>query len=278
MGSYIVVAGAGGVGSRTTAALRAAGHEVIATVLNEAEAQAVRTADASVETLQLDLSNAEATRDALKGRIDKLDQLDGIAVCGAIGPLGPLESADFAAARRTLEINTLSALAIYQAALPALRKSGGRLALVSSMAGEAAMPFIGVYSMSKFALEALGDVMRREAAPQGVAVSLIQPGGIKTPMVDAQLRDNEAALNSLSSEEETRYGYLYRGFQKAAQASHTGTSSEPEDVARAIIAALTDPTPQARYIVGDDAKQLIGAASSMPDAELDTMFAGMFAG
>lgn len=278
MAQYIVVAGAGGVGSRVVAALRRAGHSVIATVLNDTEAGAVESADSGVETLLLDLSRPESVLSALKARIAGLDRLDGIAVCGAVAPLGPLESADLTAVRRTFEVNALSCLAVYQAALPALRQSAGRLAMVSSMAGKAAMPFVGVYSASKFALEGLGDAMRREAAAQGVSVSLVLPGGIKTPMVDAQLRDNARAIEQLTPEEDARYGHLYRGFQVAARASHEGTASEPELVADAVVAALTDPTPRPRYIVGADAEQLIGAAHDLSDAELDAMFAGMFAG
>ncbi|GGC19163.1 short-chain dehydrogenase [Novosphingobium marinum] len=278
MATYIVVAGAGGVGSSTVAALRAGGHRVIATVLNEAEDTAVRKADDSVETLRIDLSDPQAVRTVLARQIDQLDTLDGVAVCGAIAPLGPLESADLETARRVFDVNVLSDLAIYQAALPALRKSKGRLVMVSSMSGKASMAFVGVYSSSKFALEGLGDAMRREATPQGVSISLVLPGGVKTPMVDAQLRDNAAAIESLSAEEDARYGSLYRGFQAAAKASHEGTASPPEAVAEAIVEALTSEDPQPRYLVGDDAGQLVGAAGSLSDRDMDAMFAQMFAG
>ena len=276
MRQYIVVAGAGGVGSRTVAKLRGAGHTVMATVLNDAEAALVEAVNSDVETMRLDLSAPESVLSALKERIARLDRLDGVAICGAIAPLGPLEMADLTVVRRTFEINALSCLAVYQAALPALRKCGGRLAMVSSMAGKAAMPFVGAYSASKFALEGLADSMRREATSQGVSISLVQPGGIRTPMVDAQLRDNAAAIARLTPEEDALYGHLYRGFQVAARASHEDTASEPDVVAEAIVAALTEASPQPRYIVGEDAKQLIGAAASLSDSELDGMFAGMF--
>lgn len=278
MDQFIVVAGAGGVGSCVVSMLREAGHDVIATVLNAAEEQAVRKADDAVETLTLDMSDADSVLKVLGDRIAKLDRLDGVAVCGAIAPLGPLELTPLSVARRTFEINVLSDLAIFQAALPSLRESGGRLAMVSSMSGKASMPFVGAYSASKFALEGLGDAMRREVMGQGVSVSLILPGGIKTPMVENQLRDNAAAIEKLTPEEDARYGNLYRGFQAAASQSHTGGASEPQAVAAAVVSALTDAEPQPRYIVGDDAKQLIGAAESMSDAEVDGMFTQMFGG
>ncbi|MFN3472548.1 MAG: SDR family NAD(P)-dependent oxidoreductase [Blastomonas sp.] len=278
MSQYIVVAGAGGVGSCVVAMLRSAGHAVIATVLNDDEERAVIAQDPDVECLRLDLSDADGVLIALKQRIESLDRLDGIAVCGAVAPFGPLETAPLSMARRTFEINVLSDLAIFQAGLPALRKTGGRLTMVSSMAGKASMPFVGAYSASKFALEGLADAMRREVSAQGVSISLVLPGGIKTPMVENQLRDNAAAIARLTPEEDGLYGALYRGFQTAAQQSHTGGASEPEAVAEAVVTALTGPDPKPRYIVGEDAKQLIDTADAMADEELDAMFSQMFVG
>jgi NAD(P)-dependent dehydrogenase (short-subunit alcohol dehydrogenase family) len=72
---------------------------------------------------------------------------------------------------KAFEINCVSAVSVYQATLPALRKTGGRIVLLSSMGGRAAFPFLS-HIATKFALEGLGDVMRREAGPQGVKVSL----------------------------------------------------------------------------------------------------------
>jgi NAD(P)-dependent dehydrogenase (short-subunit alcohol dehydrogenase family) len=278
LSQYIVVAGAGGVGSCVVAMLRSAGHAVIATVLNDEEERAVKAKDPDVESLRLDLSDADSVLAALRQRIEALDRLDGIGVCGAIAPLGPLEMTPLSLARRTFEINVLSDLAIYQAALPALRKSGGRLAMVSSMAGKASMPFVGAYSASKFALEGLADAMRREVIAQGVSVSLVLPGGIKTPMVVNQLREVAAAIERLTAEEDALYGVLYRGFQTAASQSHTGDAAEPEVVAEAVVAALTAPDPKPRYVVGEDARQLIAAADAMSDEEADAMFTQMFAG
>jgi NAD(P)-dependent dehydrogenase (short-subunit alcohol dehydrogenase family) len=257
--------------------LSEAGHTVTASVLNDAEEAAVRAAGNAADVIRLDLSDPESVLTRLKEYIGTMDRLDGVAVCAAISPLGPLETMPLSLARRTFEVNVLADLAVFQAALAALRDSGGRLVMVSSMSGKASLPFVGAYSASKYALEALGDAMRREVSAQGVAISLVLPGGIKTPMVENQLRDNAAAIERLSPEEDARYGGFYRGFQKAAYESHHETASPPEAVAAAVISGLLDPEPQPRYVVGTDAEQLIGAAASLGDAEMDAMFRDMFA-
>ena len=129
--------------------------------------------------------------------------------------------------RRTFDINTLSGVAIYQSVLPMLRKSKGRIVFISSMAGRSAMPFIGAYVASKYALEGIADVMRREAAPQGVHIVLVEPGGIRTGMVANQLKSNAAEMQALSGEARQLYLYLYEGFQRMAQQSHDQGSSTP---------------------------------------------------
>jgi NAD(P)-dependent dehydrogenase (short-subunit alcohol dehydrogenase family) len=257
--------------------LSEAGHTVTASVLNDAEEAAVRAAGDSADVIRLDLSDPESVLSGLKEYIGTMDRLDGVAVCAAISPLGPLETMPLSLARRTFEVNVLAELAVFQATLAALRDSGGRLVMVSSMSGKASLPFVGAYSASKYALEALGDAMRREVSAQGVAIALVLPGGIKTPMVENQLRDNAAAIERLSPEEDARYGGFYRGFQKAAHESHHVTASPPQAVAAAVISGLLDAEPKPRYIVGADAEQLIGAAASLGDAEMDAMFREMFA-
>lgn len=63
--------------------------------------------------------------------------------------------------------------------LPLLRSSGGRVIMMSSLAGLLAGPMVATYSASKYALEAFSDGLRREVADQGVSVSVIQPGFYK---------------------------------------------------------------------------------------------------
>jgi NAD(P)-dependent dehydrogenase (short-subunit alcohol dehydrogenase family) len=73
-------------------------------------------------------------------------------------------------------------VAVIQRFLPALRAGRGRVVNVSSIGGRVALPLVGAYNMSKFALEGLSDSLRRELRPQAVDVVVIEPGGVKTPI------------------------------------------------------------------------------------------------
>ncbi|MFC3443468.1 SDR family NAD(P)-dependent oxidoreductase [Sphingobium rhizovicinum] len=277
MARYLVIGGAGGVGSALVSSLKAAGDDVIASVLNDREAAAVASAHADVATFPLDLSQPASVVQAVRAAIGD-NRLDGVAVCAAVAPIGILEMADLDQVARTLDVNILSALAIFQAAIPSLRASKGRIVFISSMAGKVAMPFVGQYSASKFGLEGLADAMRREVAGQGVHVALVEPGGIKTPMVDTQLAQVSQMIEELTPQDDALYGHFYRGFRMAAHASHISTASTPEQVANVVVRALTDAAPAARYAAGADAEQLIAAAHSLSDAEMDAMMAAMMSG
>ncbi|MFT4055697.1 MAG: SDR family NAD(P)-dependent oxidoreductase [Novosphingobium sp.] len=276
MSRYLVVGAAGGVGSALVSALLARGDSVVGSVLNDKEAAALAAAHPEVTSFRLDLASPETVGPAIDAAL-RQGPLDGAAVCAALAPIGVLEGASLFAVQKTLDVNVVSALAIFQAVIGKLRATRGRLVMISSMAGKVAMPFVGAYSASKFALEGLADAMRRETLPQGVHVALVEPGGIRTPMVDAQLAEVAAMIAALTPEEDALYGAYYRGFQSAAAASHATTASTPEQVADKVLAALTDATPAARYIAGADAEQLIGAGAALSDSAMDEMMGQMMA-
>src|SRR5882757_3589456 len=122
----LVVGAAGGMGTEITKLLLAKGYAVIATVLDDKEAAQLQAAAPKVgKTVRLDLSNADRVLTELKRLA--IPALDAAVVCAAIGPTGPLETAPLTVLRRTLEINTVAAAAIYQACMPALCAAKGRL-------------------------------------------------------------------------------------------------------------------------------------------------------
>lgn len=271
----LVVGAAGGVGLAVTQALLATDCSVVATVLNESEATALQQAAPNVaQTLRLDLALADSIAPALR---EHLDGLQAVVVCAAIGPTGPLETLPLATLRTTLEVNSIACVAIYQACMPALRRSRGRLVFLSSFSGKVALPFVGAYSGSKFALEGLADVMRREAAPFGVQVSLIEPGGINTPMVQGQLAGARRQRDALTPEVRALYGPLYDNYIKVFQHALGAGGLKPSTVADTVLSALNAEAPEARYIVGDDALFMVKQVAAMPDVQADQTLAGFLA-
>lgn len=272
--TVLVVGAAGGVGLAVTRQLLEQGEQVIATVLDLAESETLRAAAPGIaKVLTLDLGDAERVAVTLR---EALDTLDAVVVCAAIGPIGPLETLPLATLRKTLEVNSIACVAVYQACMPLLRRSRGRIVFISSFSGKVALPFVGAYSGSKFALEGLADVMRREAVPFGVHVVLVEPGGISTPMVQGQLDSAQRERDALPPEIRTLYGPLYDTYVKVFQHA-LGGGMPASRVAETVTTALDAAQPEARYVVGDDALFMCKQVAAMPDREADATLAGFLA-
>ncbi|WP_176593963.1 SDR family NAD(P)-dependent oxidoreductase [Sphingobium sp. EM0848] len=276
---HLVVGGAGGVGSALIELLVKRGHEVVTTVLNAKEASTIEQRfEGKVQHHLVDLSDADAALVKFKTIVSALDSLDAVTICAAIAPNGPAEFTALSTFRRSYEINCVANMAVYQAAMPALRQSKGRIVVLGSMAGRVAFTFMSAYVASKFALEGLCDVMRREAEPQGVKISLVEPGGIRTNLVYQQLSDIRHAIATIGEEEKRLYGQLYEGYLRVSEASMDGNSSTAEQVAEIVLEALETEHPQTRYIAGQDAKDFLSAFGTMPDREIDAVFNRMYYG
>ena len=273
----LVVGGAGGVGSAVVNLLVNRGCEVVTTVLAPAEAASIQERyGGRVQCHSVDLSNAEAALIKLKEIVSSMGYLNAVAVCAAIAPCGPLELTPLSTYRKAYEINCVSEVAIYQATMPALRQTGGRIVLLGSIGGRVAYTFMSAYIATKFALEGLCDVMRREAAAHGVKVSLVQPGGIRTNLVQQQLVDVRRDLAALDGKDRDLYGNLYEGYLRVAERGLGEGASNADQVAEVVLEALEAQEPASRYVVGEDAKQLFGAIGAMSDADIDRLFNEMF--
>jgi NAD(P)-dependent dehydrogenase (short-subunit alcohol dehydrogenase family) len=275
----LVVGGAGGVGSAVVNLLVKRGCKVVTTVLEPAEAASLKERYGTmVQCHIVDLSDAQAALIKLREIVSSMDHLHAVAVCAAIAPCGPVELTPLATFLKAYQINCVSAVAIYQAAMPALRRTGGRIVLLGSMAGRVAFTFMSAYVATKFALEGLCDVMRREAAAQGVKISLVQPGGIRTNMVHQQLVDVRRDLAALDAQDRDLHGYLYEGYLRVAERGLGEGASTAEQVAEVVLQALEAEEPRSRYIAGEDARQLLGSIGAMSDQDIDRLFNEMFSG
>jgi NAD(P)-dependent dehydrogenase (short-subunit alcohol dehydrogenase family) len=269
MDPILVVGVRGGVGAAVAQQLIEQGHQVIGTVRSADQFDEIRAAIPGIsELLAFDMADAEGFQPALTARFGSA-RLGGVIVCAAQSIYGPLESFPLAECKRIFEINTFSCLAIYQACVPALQRAEGRLVLVSSYSGKLSFPFFGIYQASKAALESLGDTLRQEAAPFGVKVILIEPGGIDTEMSRAMRRRIDGVIAALPAEENKRYGYLYRQFRERVHGAKNLPSGD--DVAKHVVDAFNAPDPEPRYAVGDDTKFLLAQRHALSDREFDAL-------
>ena len=201
MAKTVMITGAGsGFGKGAALALAARGHAVIATTETDDQATALRAEAPQLRVEKVDITNA--TDVAKIGDWD-IDVLINNAGAGKTGPMVDVPLDDV---RHVFEVNVFGTLAVTQAAAPKMiAKGSGRIIIVSSIAGVMSGPSFGPYSMSKHALEAMGKAMRVELAPQGIDVTLINPGPYNTGFNDSMADSmwewfDEDSLNAPATE------------------------------------------------------------------------------
>jgi NAD(P)-dependent dehydrogenase (short-subunit alcohol dehydrogenase family) len=215
------------------------------------------------DTAQLAAANSRV-HDEAGGELHALVNNAGVAVAG------PLEFLPIDEFRRQLEVNVVGQLAVTQAFLPLLRAArragdddrAGRIIFMSSVSGRSAVPFVGAYGASKFALEATADALRVELLPYGIRVVLVEPGVISTPIWDTSLARVRENIERMPPEAQEYYGRVMHGVAKWTTSAMKGLP--PRRVANVVLRALTARRPRARYIVGADARGRIALEAVLP--------------
>lgn len=250
MARTVLVTGASsGIGEAAARRLAASGWRVLAGFRRNEDGERLRGAGA--QPLRLDVTDAETiarAADAAGERLDGLVNNAGIALAA------PLELLPLDELRRQLEVNLVGQVAVTQAVLPALRRARGRIVNVGSIAGRSALPFLGAYAASKFALEAVSDALRVELRPFGIDVVVVEPASIATPI----WKRSAARADELAAGVPRELTELYApavGVMRRAAAATDERAEPPERVAAVIEAALTAARPRTRYLVGKDAKR-----------------------
>jgi len=197
---------------------------------------------ARIEAVRLDVDRADSVREAV-ARISAAGRLDSVVHCAGFGIGGALEDASDDEACAILETNLLGALRVCREVLPAMRaQGGGTIVLVSSIGGRIGLPFQGLYSATKFALEGLAEALSLEVRAHGIRVVLVEPGDFHTAFTDRRTRLRNAGAGSAYQEAFARALEVIERDERGART--------PEPVARLICRILEARRPRLRYTVG----------------------------
>jgi NAD(P)-dependent dehydrogenase (short-subunit alcohol dehydrogenase family) len=272
-GGVLVTGASTGIGEATALRLDSMGFRVFAGVRKEDDGERLRKAGS--ERLRivhpLDVTHGAHIEAAARLVEEELagDPLRGIVNNAGVATGGPLEAIELDELRKTLEVNSVGPLAVAQAFLPMLRRSRGRIVNMSSIGGRVAQPLAGPYIASKFAIEAINDVLRLELMEWGIDVIAIEPGTIATPIWEKGSAQADELVRGLSPEHRKLYG---RRGEKMAKllARQNKRGAPPSKVADAVADALTSKRPKTRYLVGD-ARMLLGLKTVLPARLFDRL-------
>jgi NAD(P)-dependent dehydrogenase (short-subunit alcohol dehydrogenase family) len=263
----MVTGGSTGIGEATSLHLRDLGFSVLAGVRRDEDAHRLR--DQGLTPVRLDVTAAEHLAE-LQAEIGE-QPLAGLVNNAGVSRSGPLEFVPVEDLRRQLEVNVIGQLAVTQALVNALRAGRGRIVNVGSMSGLLATPITGPYVVSKFALEGMTDVLRRELLPEGIPVVLVEPGGVKTPLMSKIVEDFEHMRRDGPPELAQRYGAMITTALEHTTRINQRTGIDARVVAKAIGKALTVRRPRPRYLVGRDAVVAAAMAKVVPDRVMDRL-------
>lgn len=271
MRTVLVTGASKGIGEACVIRLSRAGWRVFAGYRAAADADVLNAIGATVVPVRLDVTEADdiAAAAAVVDEHAGDDGLHAVVNNAGIAVGGPLEFLPIDALRTQLEVNVIGQVAVTQAMLPAVRRARGRIIFVGSIAGRSALPFVGAYAASKFALEAITDALRVELQPFGIHVSIVEPGVIATPIWERSLDMGNRNLEASPPELTTYYGRLLDRVRARIARGMGGLP--PDDVAQVVERALEATRPRTRYLVGTDARLRALMQSLLPDRARDAV-------
>lgn len=269
--TVLVTGAGGGIGRAAAKALAAAGWRVFPAARSPEDLDALRAE--GFRPVRLDVSDENSVASAVKEVLSLAPEGLGALVNNAgYGVPGAVEDLPRAAWREQFETNVFGAFDLARRFAGTFRRQGfGRIVFVSSVVARVSVPFLGVYSASKAAMEAAADAMRAELAAGGVAVSLVEPGPIATGFRRRCVREGRAALATEESVFRAQYAKELasevRTFKRPTDVFRAG----PEAVAKAIVHALEAKRPRIRYPVTGAAWLGVLADSFLPAWLIDRL-------
>jgi short-subunit dehydrogenase len=266
--SVLVTGCSSGIGLATAEMLRSRGWKVFPTARKVADLDMLEAKGFTV--LQLDLTSSAS----IEATVDQLlftngGQLGAVVNNAGFGMPGAIEDLTRDAMRHQFEVNLFGLQELTNKLIPVFRKQGyGRIVNISSVVGRISLPFMGIYSASKFALEAVSDAQRIELSPDSIAVSIVEPGPIATRFATNCADEGKKELDA----ERSLFAAAYR---KYFDKRRNGGMAEdrfrlpPEAVAKKIAHALESPHPKIRYCVTIPAYLGSWAARFVPAGLID---------
>jgi NADP-dependent 3-hydroxy acid dehydrogenase YdfG len=263
----LITGASSGIGRAAAIELAGRGHRVFASARRLAALEELAAAHAGIAAVPLDVTDDASVAAAVRV-VDELTAGHGLDVLVnnagyALG--GPIEALSSEAVEHQFQTNVFGLLRVTRAFLPSMRARGsGRLVNVSSVVGRVAFPGMGVYSATKFAVEALSDTLRMELAGFNIFVSLVEPGFVATD------------IGTASVEQAAAFPVRIDGYEELAAAAGTWVAKQvkdnsisPERVARRIADAATARRPKARYVLPASSKLLVSTMGALPAGAAD---------
>lgn len=239
MGKVILVTGASsGIGLACATALHAAGHTVYGSSRDLS-----RTKSVSFKPIELDVTSDASVKAAIAKIIKAEGKLDVLVNNAGNGVTGPAYAMPVESAKKQFEVNFFGVVRVSSEVLPKMIEAGkGLVVNVSSLAGLFGLPYQGLYSASKYAIEGYSQSLRMELRNTGVKVVVLNPGDFKTDFT----QNREKVPFPIKNEKlEAEYNTAVASMEK-----DESVGANPDVIAKKLVQIVDASSPAHRYLIG----------------------------
>ncbi len=239
MSAIILITGASsGIGKTCAEYLSSIGHTVYGTSRKPAS-----TDKPKYIPLQMDVTDRQSVKEGIASIIDQQGRIDVVVNNAGMGYLSVLEYATEKEVRLQMDTNFMGVVNVCAEALPHMRRQHcGKIVNISSIGGVMGLPYQGIYSASKFAVEGYSEALSLEVARFGIRVSLIEPSDFKTAFTANRPKPE------ISVDDETYKASLARTSRIIVDEEESGKS--PFVLAKLLAKIVQTKNPRFRYPVG----------------------------
>lgn len=235
--TILITGGSSGIGKSIGEYLTQKGYDVFGTSRSPE-----KYSDLAFPILKLDVTQPDSIRDCVKSLLAKTNKIDILINNAGVGITGPMEEIPMQEMKNNFETNFFGPIGMINAVLPSMRKQkSGLIINISSIAGYMGLPFRGVYSASKGALELITEAYRMELKPFGVTMTNVAPGDFSTNIAagryHAPLKDD--------SPYNTTYGTTLDLLN-----DHVDEGEDPQILAKVVYRIINTKNPKIHYKVG----------------------------
>lgn len=268
-GKYVLITGCDtGFGHSLAIELDEQGFHVLAGVFNEKNQQELSKCLSKRATVfLLDVTQQRDIDLAYALVHGKTNTLHALVNNAGISTSGYIDWMTMESIRQIMEVNFFGQVAMTKKFLPLLiSKRDSRVVNLCSVAGIVTAPMKSAYSASKYALESFSDCLRREMAPWGLRVSIIEPGPMRTPIITGHDKFMQQFWNNLDKDVQERWGedFLQAQTRMLSQNVLYRRAEDPQKVVRALQHAVSNSKPDSRYRPGWQSKFVFLPISVMP--------------
>lgn len=232
----ILVTGASsGIGESIAQSLAVAGYKVYAASRKVTTGQVRK----GFIELQMDVCDENSVYKAMDYIRQKDGQIFGLINSAGLGMTGSVEFTSDKEARALFDTNVFGVLNVCRAAIPLMRpQRDGYIINITSIAAQMGLPYRGIYSSSKFAVEGFTESLSMEVSRFGIKVCIIEPGDFRTGINNHRMR--------AAADDTVYYGTLHHDILEQVR-HEVSDAPTPEVIGKRVIKILSDPKPRLRY-------------------------------